>query len=202
MDEKSVKKALETLRKNNQKRKFSQTVDLIVTLKDIDMNKTAKIEEFIRLPSGRGKNSKICAIIGDESADGAKSADKIILNSEFKKWNDKKQIKKLTREFDFFIAQADMMPQIAQIFGKYFGPLNKMPNPKAGAIVPPKANLTPIIEKLRSTVRITATKSPVFQCAVGTEELNDVDLTKNTLAVLDSIEHAVPNGRNNIGKKR
>jgi len=200
MDEQSIKKALTELRKITSKRNFSQSIDLIITLRDIDMNKQGKIEEFVRLPSGKTKKAKICALVGNESEAGAKAADKVILSSNFEKWKKPREIKKLAREFDYFIAQADMMPQIAQVFGRYFGPIDRMPSPRAGAIVPPKANLEPIVTKLRDTVRLVANKAPVFQCSIGYEDQKDGELAANILKVVDSIEHVLPNGRHNLGK--
>ena len=85
---------------------------------------------------------KICALIGNESKDGAKAADRIILSSNFDKFKEKRDIKKLAREYDYFVAQADMMPKIAQIFGRYFGPINRMPSPKAGCVIPPRTNIS------------------------------------------------------------
>ena len=113
MDENSIKNALEELRKISTQRKFLQSIDVIITLKDIDMNKQGKIEDFVKLPSGKTKKAKICALVGNESEAGAKAADKVILSSDFEKWKNPREIKKLAREFDFFIAQADMMPKIA-----------------------------------------------------------------------------------------
>ena len=200
MDEKSINKSLAELRKLISKRNFLQSIDIIITLKDINMNKQGKIEDFVRLPSGKTKKAKICALVGNESEAGAKAADKIILSSDFEKWKKPREIKKLARQFDYFIAQADMMPQIAQVFGRYFGPINRMPNPKAGAIVPPKANLAPIVEKLRDTATLVANKTPVFQCSIGYEDQTDAELAANIIKVVNSVEHALPNGKNNLGK--
>jgi large subunit ribosomal protein L1 len=200
MDEKSINNSLVELRKLISKRNFLQSIDVIITLKDIDMNKQGKIEDFVRLPSGKTKKAKICALVGNESEAGAKAADKIILSSDFEKWKKPREIKKLARQFDYFIAQADMMPQIAQVFGRYFGPINRMPNPKAGAIVSPKANLAPIVEKLRNTATLMANKAPVFQCSIGYEDQTNEELAANIIKVVNSVEHILPNGKNNLGK--
>ena len=159
-----------------------------------------KIEDFVRLPSGKTKKAKICALVGNESEAGAKAADKIILSSDFEKWKKPREIKKLARQFDYFIAQADMMPQIAQVFGRYFGPINRMPNPKAGAIVPSKANLAPLVEKLKDTAKLIANKAPVFQCSIGYEDQTDEELAANIIKIINSAEHVLPNGKNNLGK--
>ena len=200
MDEKSVTKALAELRKTIKKRKFSQTIDLIVAFKDIDMAKVPKLEQYVSLPSGLGKDTKICALVGNESEDGAKSADRVILSSDFDKFKEKRDIKKLAREYDYFVAQADMMPKVAQVFGRYFGPVNRMPSPKAGCVVPPRSNISSLVGRLRRTVRLVANKIPMFQVPVGIETQDDAELTKNILAVMSSVENVLPNGRNNIGK--
>jgi large subunit ribosomal protein L1 len=200
MDEKSVTQALTELRKIIKKRKFSQTIDLIVAFKDIDMAKVSKLEQYVRLPSGLGKEMKICALVGNESEDGAKDADRIILSSNFDKFKEKRDIKKLAREYDYFVAQADMMPKIAQVFGRYFGPINRMPSPKAGCVIPPRTNINSLVGRLRNTIRLVANKIPMFQVPVGIETQNDAELVKNILSVMGAIETVLPNGKNNIGK--
>ncbi len=200
MDEKSITKAITELRTIIKKRKFSQTIDLIVAFKDIDMTKAPKLEQYVNLPSGLGKDMKICALVGNESEDGAKSADRVILSSNFDKFKEKRDIKKLAREFDYFVAQADMMPKVAQIFGRYFGPINRMPSPKAGCVIPPRSNIAPLIGRLRNTIRLVANKIPMFQVPVGIETQTDAELVKNIVTVMNSVENVLPNGKNNIGK--
>ena len=72
-----------------------------------------------------------------------------------------------------------MMPLIAQTFGRYFGPINKMPSPKAGCVVPARTNIAPIVSRLRNTVQIVANKTPFFMCGVGNESHKDEELIKN-----------------------
>ncbi len=195
-----LQKAIEEAKKEK-KRNFSQSVDLIVGLKDFDIKRAEKIEEFVRLPHEKGKKNKICAIVGPELKKQAEEyTDKVILSSDLSKWTDTREIKKLARNFDFFVAQATAMPQIAQIFGKYFGPLGKMPNPKAGCVVPPSVNLKPLTEKLRDTVKIIISKSPVVQCSIGNEKMSGKDLTENAGSVLRLLENKLPRGKQNIGK--
>ena len=200
MDETSVKNALKELRKVIGKRNFKQSIELVISFKDIDMKKTAKLEQYINLPSGKSKPSKICALVGNESEDSVGSADNVILSSDFNKYKEKSKIKKLARQYDYFIAQADMMPLIAQTFGRYFGPINKMPSPKAGCVVPARTNIAPIVSRLRNTVQIVANKTPFFMCGVGNESHKDEELIKNILSVLSAAENTLPNGRNNMGK--
>ena len=78
-----------------------------------------------------------------------KSLDAAFETHDFDQFKDNaSKIKKLAGEYDFFVAQANIMPQVATVFGKVLGPRGKMPNPKAGCVVPPKSQLGPLKERL------------------------------------------------------
>jgi len=199
MEKNQIIKALEKAKENSQKRNFRQTYDLIINLKGMDMKKADhQIDTFISLPHFRGKKTKVCALIGPELEASAKnSCDKYILADEFPKLQ-KKDIKNLADEFDFFVAQANIMAKIATSFGRIFGPRGKMPNPKAGCVVPPNANLLPLYEKLQKTIRVSSKTAPIIQCGIGAEDSSPEHLAENTLTVYNSILHLLPNEKNNI----
>ncbi len=189
----AVKKAKASIKKN-----FTQSVDLAINLKEININKD-KLEEFVVLPHGRGKPAKICAFVGPElKSDAEKFCDETILSDNFSKWEDKRKCKKLARNCDFFIAQVNIMPQVAKAFGRYLGTVGRMPNPKAGHIVTPKTNLEPLVKNLKNTIRVAIKKAPVIHCGVGNETMSDDHLTENILAVLDKVKSRLPRGQQNI----
>ena len=75
----AVEKALEESKKLN--RKFKQTIDLAVTLKNVDLNESKnRIDEEIILPNGRGKESKIAIFASGELALKAKGKVDLIVN--------------------------------------------------------------------------------------------------------------------------
>src|SRR5271157_458971 len=96
--EKELHKALTELRKEESK-KFNQTVDLIINLQKFDLKKES-INLFIQVPH-KIKEKKICAFLTTkhENLD-------TITEIDFKKYSDKKALKKLEKSYDFFIAQA------------------------------------------------------------------------------------------------
>ncbi len=193
----SFKKAIIEAKKQSGDRKFKQSLDIAINLKLLP--KGTKIEEHIQLPQGRAKPAKICGLVSAELKDQAsKLCDSMVLADDFPKWTDKRKIKKLLSEHHFFIAQANIMAQVAKTFGKYMGPRGKMPNPKAGQIVPPKVNLEPIVKKLKATVVLKLTKSPVLHTTLGSQELDDDKLAENAYHIYEAILHVLPNHDQNI----
>ncbi len=189
----AIKKARE-----GEKRKFTQSVDLVVNFMNYDLKREGKVEEFVKL-THNDKPKKICAFVGPEMATEAKKVcDEVIISTDFGKYIKPRVVRKLGRQYDYFIAQADMMPQIAKTFGKFFAPIGKLPNPKNGQIFPPKANLAPVVARLKDTVKLNTGKAPTVSCIVGTEKLDDEKLAENVLLIVDHLEHKLPQGRNNI----
>ncbi len=199
MDKNKIKKTLELLRANSPKKKFSQTIELIVNLKDLDIKKPENnVDVFPTLPHGRGKKVKTCAFVDDEQVLAAKElCDFVVEKDQFSKIS-KQDLKKFASKADFTIAQAALMPQIAGAFGKVLGPKGKMPSPKAGGIIPPKAELEPILARLTRKVKLKTHKETIVKCPVGTEAMTDDELIDNIMAVLMALTHALPSEENNI----
>src|SRR3989344_6848836 len=126
MENKSLKEALAELKKER-KRKFDQSVDLIINLKGIDM-KRDQLNIIVNVPH-KIKDKKVCAFLKEKS----KVID-TITEPEFIKYKDKKPLKNLVNEYDFFIAIAPLMPKVAAAFGKVLGPAGKMPTPQLGML--------------------------------------------------------------------
>jgi len=200
MEKKDIIEAIKQAKAAKKKGKFIQTIDIAVNLKELDITKEeAKINELIQLPQGRAKPAKVCAFVGPELKDQAtKLCYKVILSDNFPKWTEARKGKKLARECDFFIAQANIMPDVAKTFGRYLGVLGKMPNPKMGQIVPPKANLEPLVKRLKNSVNLTIKKSPVIPCGVGNEKMGDEQIAENINAVLERLTTKLPRGKHNI----
>ncbi len=201
VDKESVLKAIKELREKGKKRNFSQNFDLILNFKDLDLKKQEQqLDFFMAYPTKTGKQIKVCALIGGEMIDDAKvSCDGYVQLEEFDKYvQDKKLAKKLADQYDFFIAQANLMTKIAAAFGRTFGPRGKMPNPKAGCVVAPKTPLKPLVDKLKNTIRISVKTSPILQLGVGKDNLKDEDIAGNVVEIYKQILAHLPNGVSNI----
>jgi large subunit ribosomal protein L1 len=194
----AIKKAKEA-----KQRQFKQTFDLIVKLKDLDLKKQEhNVDFFALLHYPIGKKIKVCALVGGEMADAAKQAvDTVVIQDEFAKYGqNKKMAKKLAEDHDFFIAQANIMPAIATNFGKILGVRGKMPNPKAGCVVPPNTNLKPLYEKLQKTVRAKTRSALMIQVPIGHEDQPEEEIVDNIMTLQTQIVNHLINHDNNVSK--
>lgn len=201
MNKNKVLEALKKAKQGSKKRNFKQKVDLIVNLKDIDLKKPEQqVEFFLKLHYSKGRESKICALIGPELEQKAKSAcDNTIVVDDFDKYSkDKKISKKLCNSYDFFIAQANIMPKVAATFGRIFGPRGKMPNPKAGCVVTDKTDLNALCENLKKTIKISVKTSLIIQLIIGNEEMKDEEIADNAYNIYEQLIHHLPNEKHNI----
>jgi len=201
MDRNKFKIALEKVLSEKGNKNFSQTVDLVINLKDLDLKKPDhQIDIFVDLPHSRGKVNKICGFIGPELLSEAKeNLDFSIEVHDFDIYkSDPKKIKALVNSYDLFISQATIMPQVATVFGRVLGPRGKMPNPKAGCIVPPKSQLGSVRARLEKVIRVSAKSSLCVQAPVGIESQPVNDILDNIEAVYTALISSTIQGENNV----
>ncbi len=185
-----IKKALTDLRKGKE-RKFDQTVDLVINLKKFDLKKN-QINFIVNLPN-KIKDKKICAFLEKENKDV-----ETITPKEFKKYSDKKEIKKLVKNFDFFIAQASIMPKVATTFGRALGPAGKMPSPQLGILASiNKEDIVDLKENINKSIKIKA-KEPCIKLPIGKQSMKDEKIIENISSVYDKLLKSLPIGKDNV----
>jgi large subunit ribosomal protein L1 len=163
-DENIVKAVSEALEKAPE-RKFKESVELAINLKDVDLtNPKNRITEEIILPKGRGREVKIGLFGTPEMMAKAKDvADIVIAAEEIPKMAEEKiEAKKKVNQIDFFVAEAPLMAIVGKNLGVILGPRGKMPRP-----VPPGADPTGIIGNLRKTVKVRSKDRRTFHVAVA-----------------------------------
>lgn len=202
MEKQDILRVLKDVREKSPKRKFSQTFDLVLNLRGIDLKKPEqKVELFVPLPHAIGKKISVCAFVDASLSAKAKDVvEKIILKEEFPRWaNNKKEQKKLATVYDYFIAQVDLMGQVAATFGKTLGPKGKMPNPKAGCVVPVTLpNLQPVKDKLVLLARVQTKNELSVKVPVGTEAMPDDQIADNIFVVYQTLLAKLPQEKDNL----
>jgi large subunit ribosomal protein L1 len=180
MNKESIQKALSELGEQP-KRKFSQSFDLVINLKNIVI-KQNPVDFFVTLHYPKGRKIKVAAFVDQELTEQAqKNCDLLIKEA-----------------YDYFIAQASLMPKVAANFGKVLGIRGKMPNPKLGCVVPPNANLEPLVTKLNKTVRLSAKRGTNLQCMIGKQDQAEDQIIDNILTIYQAALKQLPNDTQNI----
>ena len=196
MAEKSTVMAVQKALEGAKKRKFTETVELAINLKDVDLSVPKnRIQDDIILPNGRGKAIRVCVIGGGELALKAKDvADLVITAEEIQTIADnKKQAKKIANSIDYFIAEAPLMAVVGKRLGVVLGPRGKMPKP-----IPPGVDPSNMIDALRRTVSVRTKDKMTFHAPVGTTEMPVEQLADNIETLLKRIEVKLEKGRMNI----
>jgi len=189
----AVKKALASRPKRN----FSESVDLAINLKNVDMSQPKnRVDEDIILPSGLGKTIKVAVFAKGEVAVNAEKAgaDYVFPPEEIDKLGaDKPRAKKLAGEVNFFIAETAYMPTIGKRLGQVLGPRGKMPAP-----LPPQADVTALIARQKKSIKIRSKDRLTFHTTIGMENMAPEDIAENIDTIIKRLETKLEKGKHNI----
>ena len=184
-------------KEETKKRKFTQSVELIINFKDIDVKKGFAINEVVQLPK-TSSPATVCVIATGDMSQKAKTAkaDVVIGNEELTKYeSNKRESRKFINKYDFFLADTKIMPTVGKALGQLLGPRGKMPTP-----VPFNASIEAFLARFRTSIKVRTRASLSISCKIGDESMEDADLAINANAVLNAIEKKLPNGEKNIKK--
>jgi len=190
MDEK-ILNTIKELREKSGKRNFSQSFDLIISLKEYDMKKPEnKFTEDVILPHGKGRESSVIVFADNIKDPGTDVFTTEEVNNLMK---NKRKAKKMVSSTDFFLAEAKLMPVVGKVLGQYVGPRGKLPKIITGDV---KA----LVKNYKKSVRVRVKDAPVIQTIIGKEDMKDQEIAENVEAVLNFLKTRLPKGKNNIGK--
>ncbi|MGP8159446.1 MAG: 50S ribosomal protein L1 [Thermoplasmata archaeon] len=197
-DRSAVEVVTEALSKATERkeRKFSETVELSVNLKDLDLTVPKnRLEDEVPLPNGRGRAVKVAVFGSPELCQKMRGvADLVVPANELDEFaKDKKNVKKVVSDVDFFLAEATLMPTIGKRLGVVLGPRGKMPRP-----VPPGSDPTNLVNALKRSIRIRSKGNRTFHAPVGTRAMKPEEIAQNVDAVLTRIMGKLERGRTNI----
>ncbi|MBY8979414.1 MAG: hypothetical protein KGD72_03390 [Candidatus Lokiarchaeota archaeon] len=187
-------------------RKFDESIDLIINLKDLNLNDPKqRIDKEILLPNNTITSDKpnVCVIASDEILLEARNLgletidnDGLVqLNNE-----EKKVKKKFVKKYNFFIVEDKMMPSVARYLARFLGPLGKMPKPfpTGYGIVSSPEDLRIAIERYLKIIRIQLKKQLIIQVKIGKKSMEEDRVFENLKAVVDYIADQMPHRYNNI----
>merc|ERR1712242_146111 len=158
------------------KRNFLETIELQITLKNYDPQKDKRFSGTVKLPNIPRPKQKIC-VIGDaahnDEAEGKgvphMSAD------DLKKLNkDKKEVKKLAKKYDAFLASESLIKQIPRLLGPGLNKAGKFP-----ALLTHNDRMEDKVLDLKSTIKFQMKKVLCLNVAVGNVGMTEDELVFN-----------------------
>ena len=174
-------------KKKGKVRKFTETVELQVTLKNYDPRKDKRFSGSFRLPVMPRPNMSFCILANAAHVEVAKGLGADYMSVEdLKKLNkNKKLVKKLAHKYDFFLASDTLIKQIPRLLGPGLNRSGKFPTRIAKG-----EDVSAKIDEVKSTIKFQMKKVMCLSVAVGNvgmtlEELQlNVQLAANFLTSL------------------
>ncbi|MHA1973382.1 MAG: 50S ribosomal protein L1 [Candidatus Hodarchaeales archaeon] len=175
------------------KRKFVETMELSIGLRDIDLKNPAnRINIEALVPNDLGGNSTSVAVFadGDLAVKSKESGLTTISKKEIEQLSkDPKAAKKMANKFSFFLAEPPLMAVVARFLGKILGPRGKMPKP-----IPPRVEIEKFVERYRRTVKLRIKANPVINVKIGKVDQSDKKLAENANAIIQTVASKLPKG--------
>ena len=175
-------------------RNFTETVDLAINLRDLDLNEPSnRVDESVVLPSGTGQETRIVVIAEGETAVRAEEvADEVLSEDDVADLEDD-EAKDLADETDFFIAEEAMMQDVARHLGTILGPRGKMPDPLS-----PDEDVVETVNRLKNTVQLRSGDRRTFHTLVGAEDMDAAEIADNIDVILRRLHADLEKGPQNI----
>lgn len=190
MDYELLKNKIEEAIKTKEKRKFKQSLELIIVLKDVDIKEIKNNISIITLPYFN--DSKV--VVFSEIKRSDINAESISLKEIETVSQNKRLAKKFARSFDFSLAETKLIPIIGKLLGKFLAPLGKMPIP-----ITDEKKLNENIEKLKRSRKINLKQNQI-QIKIGKEDMKLEELFENAKSAMNQVVSNLPNGEKNIKK--
>ncbi|MFC4245763.1 50S ribosomal protein L1 [Natribaculum luteum] len=175
-------------------RNFTETVDLAINLRDLDLNEPSnRVDESVVLPSGTGQDTQIVVIAEGETAVRAEEVADQVLSGDDVADLDDDEAKDLADETDFFIAEEEMMQDIARHLGTILGPRGKMPDPLS-----PDDDVVETVNRMKNTVQLRSRDRRTFHTRVGAEDMGAEEIADNIDVILRRLHADLEKGPQNI----
>ncbi|MEC8073692.1 MAG: 50S ribosomal protein L1 [Candidatus Thermoplasmatota archaeon] len=191
-----INQAIADALSSKEERKFVETVEVAINLKDVDLqNPQKRINAEVALPHGRGRPARVAVFAqGEMAVISKKVVDTVISPEQIDELSEnKREARKLAGKFDFFVAETGLMANIGKSLGVVLGPRGKMPRP-----IPPQADIERIIKSLTNLVPVRSKDRPTFHVPIGNVKMSQEQLAENLETILKRVESSLDRGYDNI----
>merc|ERR1712156_352286 len=157
-------------------RKFTESVELQIMLKNYDPQKDKRFSGTVKLPNTARPKFTVCVLGNQAHIDEAVKHNVPHMSvDDLKKLNkDKKLVKKLAKKYDAFLASDALIRQIPRLLGPGLNKASKFP-----AILAQGDDMVAKIGEMQQTIKFQMKKVLCLAVAVGTVEMSDDQLAQN-----------------------
>lgn len=178
------------------KRKFTETIELQISLKNYDPQRDKRFSGTFKLPSIPRPNLK-CCMLGN--AAHCEQADRIGVDhmsvEDLKKLNkNKKLVKKLAKKYDFFLSSDNMIKQIPRLLGPGLTKAGKFPT-----LLSSSDDMQEKINEVKSTIKFQMKKVMCLNVSVGNVNMDKQQVIVNTQLSANFLVSLLKKGWQNIG---
>ncbi|XP_054775229.1 large ribosomal subunit protein uL1-like [Lytechinus pictus] len=170
--------AVQELQKGSKekKRKFLETVELQVNLKNYDPQKDKRFSGTVKLRHIPRPKFSICILGDQQHLDEAKANGIPCMDMDaLKKLNkNKKLVKKLAKRYDAFLASDSLIKQIPRILGPGLNKAGKFPT-----LLTHSDSMVSKVEEVKATIKFQMKKVLCLAVAVGHVDMEEEDLVSN-----------------------
>ena len=196
-----MKAAIHEMLTTNRKkeRKFKETIDLQIGLKDYDINKDKRFQGVVKLPFVVRPRLKICVIADAVHSEQCKkdNIDFITTDSLSKKVdpNDKKgkQLKKWCRHYKILFVSESIVGQLPKLGGKFFSKWGKFP-----FVIKGSEQVKAKVDEQLASVKFQLKKVLCLAVAVGNVDMTEEQIRQNLTMTINFLISLLKKGWNNI----
>ena len=192
-----VLEGVQNLRTQIKPRKFRETIELQIGLKDYDPQKDKRFVGSVRLPNVPRPSLKICLIADAKHAEEAKKNNlDIDVKSldELKTFNkEKKLVKRWAKQYALLLASDTVLKKVPVVVGPILTRINRFPT-----VVSHKESLAQKIVDTRASVKFQLKKVTCMATAVGHVEMTDEEIKSNIMMSLNFLASLLKKGWHNI----
>jgi large subunit ribosomal protein L1 len=171
--------------KSTSKKKFDETVDVVMRL-GVDPRKADQlVRGTVSLPNGTGKTVRVLVFANADKADEARAAGADFVGGD-------ELIEKVSggwTDFDAAVATPDLMGKVGRI-ARVLGPRGLMPNPKTGTVTSDVAKAVADIKGGKIEFRVDRHANLHF--IIGKASFSEVQLAENYAAALEEVLRLKP----------
>jgi len=174
--------SIQTMLKDRKERKFKESIDLQVNLKNYDVQKDKRFSGSMKLPNVCRPRMSVCLICDLRDEDIAKKAGFPTQNQdELKKLNkNKKLVKKMCNQYDAFLCSESIIKNVPRLVGPHMNRAGKFPT-----VIGLNESIAEKVNELQSTVKFQLKKVLCLGTCVGHAEMTEDQIRQNTVMAIN-----------------